>query len=55
MKTHFTTAHKAMKEFSSTTASSAGFIEEHVNSIIQQIANQLQVEEPQNDANEMLM
>ena len=55
MKIHFTTAHKAMKEFSSATASSAGFTEDHANSIAQQVANRLRVEEPQNDANVMLI
>ena len=55
MKTHFTTTHKAMKEFSSATASSAGFTEQHANSIAQQVANQLRAEEPPNDANVMLM
>ena len=41
MKIHFTMAHKAMNEFSNATASSAGFTEDHANSIAQQVADQL--------------
>ena len=56
MKMHFTMAHKAMKESTNPTASSAGFTEEHTNSFAQKAANQLQAEQDtSNNANLVLM